>query len=136
MTAKEFLRQYYYADLEAKKLRAEYEKERELIDAIRVPSDIDGMPHGNGISKPAEDKAIRLADKARAWKMAELDAIEVRQKVFDLIKDVPGAEGDILIERYINFKKWEEVCVAVHLSWRQTHRLHSKALKKISERMA
>lgn len=136
MTAKEFLRQYYYADQYAKKLQAEYEQELELIDAIPIPSDLDGMPHGTGISRPAEDKAIRLADKARAWQMAQLDAIEVRQRVFELIRDIPGPEGDILIERYLNFKKWEEVCVTVHLSWRQTHRLHAKALGIVAEKMA
>lgn len=135
MTAKEFLREYEYKDRIAKRLRAEYEKEVELIDAIRVPSDIDGMPHGTGVSRSAEEKAIRLADKASAWRKAELDAIEARQKVFDEICSVKDVEGDILYERYINQRQWEEICVIVHLSWTQTHERHKNALRIIQQRL-
>jgi hypothetical protein len=32
---------------------------------------------------------------------------------------------------YIDGLTWEKVCVDINYSWRQTHRLHSEALKKI-----
>ena len=83
MTAKEYLKQYEYAQKKADRYREEYEAELLKVDAVRSLSDNDGMPHGSGISKPTEDKAIRLADKALRWKQAELDAIEIRQEVFD-----------------------------------------------------
>ena len=59
MTAKEYLRQYEYAVKRIQRLEEEYAAERLLIDAVRSVSDNDGMPHGSGISKPTEDKAIR-----------------------------------------------------------------------------
>ena len=131
MTAKEFLKQYEYADQRARRLRAEYEREKALIDAIRSSSDNDGMPHGSGISKPVEEKAIRLADKAMKWKMAELDALHARQEVFALINSFDGIEGEVLYERYVNLRKWEEICVLVHYSWHGVHAVHRRALEMV-----
>ena len=35
--------------------------------------------------------------------------------------------------RYIDGLPWEEVCVRMNYSWRQTHRMHSKALEALKE---
>lgn len=128
MTAKEFLRQYEYADKRARRLGAEYQREIQMIDAIRSASDNDGMPHGTGTSRPTEDKALKLAEKALRWKEAELEAIRIRQQVFELIYDIDGIEGEVLTERYINLRKWEEICVLVHYSWHGVHSIHRRAL--------
>ena len=135
MTAKEFLKQYEYADRRAKRLREEYEEELLLIDAIRSTSDNDGMPHGSGISKPTEDKALRLADKAAAWKTAEIDALHARQTVFNLIYDIDGIEGDVLVQRYVKLRKWEEICVELHYSWQGIHLVHRRALGIVESRL-
>ena len=131
MTAKEFLRQYEYADRRAKRLKEEYEEELLRIDAIRSASDNDGMPHGSGISKPTEEKALRLADKAATWKEAELDAIHARQVVFELINSIDGIEGEVLYERYVKLHKWEEICILVHYSWHGVHAVHRRALQMV-----
>lgn len=128
MTAKEYLKQYEYAQKKANRFREEYETELLKVDAVRSLSDNDGMPHGSGISKPTENKAIRLADKALRWKQAELDAIEIRQEVFETIADIPDIEGDVLYQRYINLHKWEEICVLLHYSWKGIHLVHKRAL--------
>lgn len=136
MKAKEYLRQYEDLNRKALRYKSEYETESEKIDAIGSTLSSDaGMPHGTGISRRTEDKAIRLADAALKWKTAELEAIGKRQEIFDLIAGISGVEGDILYERYINLHKWEEVCVLVHYSWVQTHEHHKKALKIVQERI-
>ena len=135
MTAREYLEQYREADRAARRLKAEYTKELILIDAVKSVSDIDGMPRGNGINKTVEDKAVRLADKAAAWKMAELDALRIRQEVFDLIYDVPGVEGEVLYERYINLLKWSDVCAELGLSWEAIRRHHLTALNLVNEKL-
>lgn len=131
MNAKEFLRQYETANKIAHRLEKEYMQEQELIDSIKSALGGDGMPHGNGISKTVEDRAVRLSDKAQKWKKAKLDAVEKRQEVFEVIHDIPGIEGDILIERYINLLKWEEICVAVGYSWHGVHQAHRRALNAV-----
>ena len=128
MTAREFLDQYRRAERIADRLQAEYEKELLQIDAVKSVSDMDGMPHGTGINKTTEDKAIRLADKAMAWKTAKLEAIEIRQEVFETICDIPDIEGDVLYERYIHLRKWEEICVRLNYSWHGIHSVHRRAL--------
>ena len=127
------MKQYEYAQKKADRLREEYETELMKVDAVRSLSDNDGMPHGSNISKPTEDKAIRLADKALRWKQAELDAIEIRQEVFDTIWDIPDVEGDVLYERYIHLRKWEEICVQLHYSWHGIHSAHRRALNIVEQ---
>lgn len=135
MTVKEYLRQYEYAVDRVRRYEEEYQNELTLIDAIRSASDNDGMPHGSGISKPTEDKAIRLADRALRLTEARLEAIRIRQDVFDLIDSIDGIEGDVLYQRYINLHKWEEVCVMLHYSWQGIHLIHRRALAIVESRL-
>lgn len=143
MTAKEYLQQYGEAVRIAERLKTEYDQELLKIDAIRSPLGGDGTPHGSGISKATENKAIRLADKALELKDAELEAIRIRQEVFDLIRKVPGEKGDVLYERYINLvedketgrlrlKTWDEVAEAVKYSKRHARNLHDEALEVVN----
>lgn len=133
MTAKQYLEQYAEADRLAKRLESEYMKEREMIDAVRSTADLDGLPHGNGIKKPVEDRAIRLSDKFAEWKFAELDALHIRQEIFETINKVGGDEADVLYERYINLQKWRDICVTVHWSWSKVDSLHKSGLEAISK---
>ena len=128
MTAKQFLRQYEDAQRRASRYKAEYERESELIDSVRSTLGGDGMPHGSGISKRVEDQAIRLAEKAMRWKAAELDAIARRQEVFELIDQIPGIEGEVLYERYINMSTWESMAETLHYSVRGVQYAHGRAL--------
>ena len=133
MTAKEYLKRYEEADRKARQHHAEYERELEMIGSLSVK--MDGMPHGSNISKPTEEAALKLADKALRWKMAEIDAIRVRQEVYDLVNAIHGIEGQVLYERYINLHKWEEICILVHYSWNGIHHVHRRALQLVEEKM-
>lgn len=128
MTAKEFLQQYGEAVRIAERVKTEYDQEQDLIDSVRSALGGDGTPHGGGISKATENKAIKLADKALELKDAELEAISIRQKVFDVIRTVPGEKGDVLYERYINLKSWDEVADSVGYSKRHARNLHDEAI--------
>lgn len=135
MTAKEYLKQYEYAVDRVRRYEEEYENELALIDAVRSVSDNDGMPHGSNISKPTEEKAIRLADKSLRLTEARLEAIRIRQEVFDLIDSIDGIEGDLLFERYIKLRKWEEICILLHYSWQGVHLVHRRALAIVESRL-
>lgn len=128
MTAKEYLRRYEEADRIVQRLRREYEREEELIDSVRSTLGGDGLPHGNGISKPVEDRAIRLADKAARWKIAQLDAIQIRQEVFDLIRDIPGIEGDALYWLYVELEDMKTVGTRFNYSLSGMYKVHKRAL--------
>ena len=134
MNAKEFLKQYEYAMLRAKRCREQYETALEKIDAIGSTLGTDGMPHGSGVSRKTEDLAIKLGEAAQRYLDAEQEAFDVKERVYSIIADIDGTEGEILYERYINLRRWEDICVLVHLSWRQTHRLHRKGLQMVEKR--
>ena len=127
MTVKEYLEQYAEAVRLAEVARKAYKAEQDKIDAIRSGIG-DGQPRGTKISKPVEEKATELADKCLEWQWLELEALEIRQDIMRLIRTVPGVGKDILIERYINGKTWEEVGKAVGYSKSRAHALHDEAL--------
>lgn len=136
MTAKEFLRQYEYAVKKIARLETELEEEAALIDAVRSVSDNDGMPHGSGISKPTEEKAIRLADKRMRLVNARLEAIEVRQKLFDFIEAIDGDEGEVLYRRYVKLELWRVIAAEMNFTERAVFQIHARALRIVDERRA
>lgn len=135
MTAENYLRQYEYAIKKAKRLQEEYEKELIEIDAIRSVSDLDGMPHGTGISKTVEDKAIRLADKLLEWKMAALDALKERQDVFDMIYDIDGLAGEVLYCRYVKLLTLDAIATDLVISVPTVMKYKKLGLQKVQEKL-
>lgn len=140
MTIEQYLRQYRNADRYVRKLEREIEKERFLIDSIRSPLGSSGEPHGTGISKSVEIRAIRIADKVEEYERAAIQAVELRQMVFDAIRNVEGIEGALLYEYYIDYfnekrgkpKTWEDVADIIHVDPRSVYRIKKRAFKKMS----
>ena len=133
MTVKEYLRQYEVAEKIARRLKTEYDVQMQKIDAIKSPMDTDGMPHGFGISNRTEQSALRLLETAERYKNAEVEALKKRQQVFKLIWNVPGLKGDILYERYINLKRWDDIADLLHVSRRHVTRLHGDVLIELKD---
>jgi len=135
MNAKKYLKQYEYALYAANRARANYELETERIDAIgSVLSGEPGMPHGTGISRKTEDKAIRLADKAREWLDAEEQAQIKLEEITDFINKIPGIEGAVLYQRYVQLLSWREIAENLIYSESGIFKIRERALM-IAERM-
>ena len=134
MTAKEYLRQYERAEHKARRYREEYENESLLIDAIRSLSNNDGMPHGSGISRPTEEKALRLADKRLRLIDAETEALRIKQELFDFIDSIDGDEGEVLFRRYISLEFWKDIASEMKYSERAIYKIHQRALRIVDEK--
>ena len=135
MNAIEFLEQYEYALYAANRARKSYELEMERIDAIgSTLSGEPGMPHGTGVSKKTEDKAVKLADKASEWLDAEEQAQIVMEEVSNFINRIPGIEGVALYQRYIQLMGWREIADNLVYSESGIFKVRERALK-IAERM-
>ena len=136
----EFLRQYRNADRYVRKLEREIEREQYLIDSIRSPLGSSGEPHGTGISKSVEIRAVRIADKIEEFERAAVQAVMIRQRVFDVIRDIGGIEGELLYEYYVDYfdekkgkpKTWEDVADIIHVDPRSVYRIKKRALRKVS----
>lgn len=131
MTAKEYLKQYENAVRVVERVQREYDEQMEQIDSIRSALGGDGLPRSGKISKQVEKQAIRLAEKAEELMEAEVNAIEIRQEIFNMILKVPGEPGDVLQARYVNLMKWEDVADQVGYTVRHTHNLHRIGLEQI-----
>lgn len=135
MKAIEYLEQYEYALYAANRARKSYELEMERIDAIgSTLSGEPGMPHGTGVSKKTEDKAVKLADKASEWLDAEEQAQIVMEEVSNFINRIPGIEGVALYQRYIQLMGWREIADNLVYSESGIFKVRERALK-IAERM-
>lgn len=137
MKAIEYLEQYEYAIYAANRARANYELENERIDAIgSTLSNDPGMPHGTGISKKTENKAIRLADKAKKWLDAEEQAQIKLEEITDFINGIPGVEGMVLYQRYVLLLGWREIAENLVYSESGIFKVRDRALAIVERKLA
>ena len=133
LKAKEYLERYEDALRRVRWCQEQYVRECLLIDAIRSASDNDGMPHGTNIGRPTEEKAIRLASKGMDVLRAKAEALRTEGEIFAVAYRVGGIEGDVIIERYIKLKDWNDIYTAINYSTSQAHRYHRAGLDKVAD---
>jgi len=113
------------------RIREEYLKQMEQVDNIRSSLGGDGLPRSGDISKKVEAQAVRLAEKAEQLLQAEADALAIRQQVFRIVQKVQGDPGDVLHERYVNLRKWEDIADILGYTVRNCRYLHDKGLEEL-----
>ena len=133
MTARQYLEQYKEAERIVQSIKAEYIEQMEQIDSIRSALGGDGLPRSGEVSKKVEAQAVRLAEKAEELLQAEADALAIRQEVFRTVQRVPGSPGDVLRERYINLRKWEDISEILGYTERNCYNLRDKGLAIVEE---
>lgn len=124
---KEYLRSY----------RKALKRENDILDEIqRLRADkmfpsivISDMPRGSGQSDLSDyaaliDEQIRLLQEERLRRAKIRSGIETRIRAMK-----NDDEQRVLRLRYIKGLKWEEIAIEIGYSWKQTHRIHSEALK-------
>jgi DNA-directed RNA polymerase specialized sigma subunit len=120
-----------------KSYRRAIKREQDILDEIQrlrldkmFPSVVnDGMPHGSSHSDLSDYAAI-LDEQIELLKEERLERVRCYQKIERQIRQMENEdEQKVLRLRYILGMKWEEVAVKMGYSWKQTHRIHSSALK-------
>ena len=120
-----------------KSYRRAIKREQDILDEIQrlrldkmFPSVVnDGMPHGSNHSDLSDYAAI-LDEQIELLKEERLEKVRCYQKIERQIGQMENEdEQEVLRLRYILGMKWEEVAVKMGYSWKQTHRIHSSALK-------
>lgn len=124
-----WLNRYRAAIREEQIIEGEIKKLRESKMSPSVS--LSGMPHGSGqndLSSYAAtlDEQIRMLQE---WKQEKAKVYE------DILSRIRRVEDDnqraLLMYRYIQGMRWEEVAAKMGYTWRWTHKLHSKALDTI-----
>lgn len=93
---------------------------------------LDGMPHGHGGGDAMAGivaELVKMEEKYKA-KLHRLNAsLAEVEDMIDSLED--PVERRLMRCRYIEGLIWEEICVEMGYSWRQTHRIHGGALDKL-----
>ena len=131
MTAKEYLGQAYRLD---QRINSKLEQIRSLNElAAKCTSTITGMPkapsHSTSIMEEAVGKIVDL--------QTEIDGdigqlVDLKRDMVSIIKAVQNTEYQTLLElRYLCFKTWEQIAVAMGYNLRHVYRLHDEAVESI-----
>ena len=122
-------RLHRYRDLEAERrqIALELEKVEDFMNGPRG-ANLDGMPKAPGIGDPvlgvvSQHLALQERYRLQLEKLAAAQAT-----IEDMIERLEPMARQLMRYRYIDGLPWEEVCVAIRYSWRQTHNIHAKAL--------
>lgn len=127
---KEYLKSYKKLCDKLKSLEDQLQSLREVEQSAKIQQ-LSDMPKAH---RQADLSDVMVKIEAIYTKIIRLRAecIEKKLEIENRIADMPdGIEADILHKRYLEFKSWEEICVELNYSWKQTHRLHSRALSNL-----
>lgn len=91
-----------------------------------------GMPKSSGISNPTELKAENLNQLRELLEKKHGELFKAQMEIEVLIETLDPLERRLCRYRYIEGHTWEEVCVDLNYSWKQTHRIHARILSKLS----
>lgn len=131
MTKDEVKKQLHsYIDL--KEEYPQIEQELENINLLRSAGNMDGLPHGSGVSDPTSTAALQLKALEEQYFNQLAKIAEAKKTIEAMIDELDPVERKVLRYRYIKGLKWEAVCVATHYSWRAVHNIHARALDKLA----
>ena len=128
-------RLHSYRDLlaEYNQIKDELAKVEAFMEAPRG-SNLDGMPRNPGggdaiLSVVSHHITLQERYRAQLYKLAAAQA-----EIENMIEGLEPSERRLMRCRYIDGMTWEEVCVKIGYSWRQTHNIHARILDKLAEK--
>lgn len=127
MDAKELLLQYENYRIKEKLLRSELQSEREMIRELYT------IPGRMTRQMKNELSYVEKTLETYEEELAKLP--QERQRISDLIDELPDRERDVLTRRYIDGMIWEDICETLFYSWTYAHRIHRNGLQMIQERL-
>ncbi len=128
---KDELKQYIKLEKELKQLEEMLEKLENEIHSPKITR-LSDMPKG-GKPVDIEDKIIKLIELRDIYNDKWDKLIDERKRIEQAIEKLQDPIQRALMRyKYIDGLTWEEVCVKLSYSWRQTHRMHSRALQNMA----
>lgn len=124
---KEYLKGYKTAKQEEKRILEQIHKLRS--DKMLPSLKNNDMPHGTDKSD-LSDYVEKLDGLLEKLKQERLIAVTRYDKIYQEIRAVEDdRERNVLVYRYLHGMMWEDICVAMGLSWKWVHKIHSDSLK-------
>lgn len=109
-------------------------KEKALYDACNVSIAYDKERVQTSQYNSSEMKFSKFADYSKAIDDRIDELYRIKQEILNAIYEVKNSTyRTLLIERYINFKTWEQIAVKINYDYYHVIKhLHPKALKAIN----
>ena len=127
---KERLRNYQNLKQEQAQIREQLEKIEAALYYPKIQRLTD-MPSAPSKGNALEDMTARHLELQVRYK-AKLEELAAEQLAIEqAIDSLPPKARMLMRYRYIDGMTWEQVCVCMAYSWRQTHNIHAKALKQL-----
>jgi len=132
MNSKEYLSQAYRID---QRINSKLEQVRSLNElATKATNTISDMP-GSATRNvhQMEDVVVKIVD-LQVDINADIDElVDLKSDIMGVIKEVDSPEQQTLLElRYLCFKSWEEIAVAMGYTVRNVYFLHRQALRNVT----
>ena len=134
MTPKEYLEQAIYLDQRINSKLTQVENLRSL--ATKVTTVYSDSPHSPAPDCQRLEKTIAKIIDLENDIDKDIDAlVDLKKEITETINEIPDLRQRTILEmRYLSFRTWEQIAVALSLDLSWVHRLHGRALKKISEK--
>ena len=126
-------RLYRYLDL--KRERDQIAEELRTAEGTATsPSspNLDGMPRASGYGDAMVGRVSEIISLRELYERKRDEISDAMLAVEDAIEGLEPVERTLLRYRYIYGMTWEQVSVAMNYSWRQTHKIHARALDKLA----
>ena len=129
MTAKQYLNRVRRIDKEIEALLRLVQRTRESLESVTQNYEADGAQSTKNPHK--YDRLVELESLVDA-KIDEQIALK-SEILCTIMKLNDRRQRLVLMEYYVEMKTFEEIAVDIHYSWKQTHRIHARALKAVDE---
>ena len=132
MTAKQYLGRVRRVDNEITALLRMVEKTKETVTSITQKYDGDGA---QATKDPHKFDRLVMLESLVDDKVDQL--VDLKAEILKTIMQLEDNwQRIVLINYYLEMMTFEEVAASNHYSWRQVHRIHSKALQEIEKIMS
>lgn len=128
MTAREYFNQAYRLD---QRINSKIEQLSVLNDlALKATASYNDMPRSpNRCVQSMSNTVDRIIDLQNEINREIDELVDLKAEIRSVIDDVTQTDLRLLLEeRYLNWKSWEQIAVALGYNLRYVHKLHKMAL--------
>lgn len=131
MITKEELKEHYRLKQETVELEETIKKLQLQAQSVSATK-ITGAPAGSGSPDKIADNLSRI-EKLIQYYQQKLEKLLIQQKrIEEAIESLPTNERLLMRYRYIDGLDWIDVAAKMNYSWKQTHRIHARALERLN----
>ena len=129
---KQRLNSYQHVQMERRQLLDQIYRLEAKLTAPGAQN-MDGMPRSSGNGDALARGVAKLADLRDLYNSKRVELTQAQIDIEHLIEHLDPIERVIARYRYIDGMHWEQICVKISYSWRQTHRIHSGLIDKLAK---